>query len=147
MLSEYNSVSSSPLLSKNNKRYSMCKDKCVCFKTRNKPQTSSCCVWQRELVFDQISIASQCVFRNIKMKSYVAMIAHNLKALYSESAPKFPRNSEKFEKLQWERPWWSVFLMKFQVCSTFIRIKLYHLYFLDFISHVFPSGNMPQKSS
>ena len=34
------------------------------------------------------------------------MIAHNLKALYSEPAPKFSRNSEKIGKLQGERPKW-----------------------------------------
>ena len=34
------------------------------------------------------------------MKAYVAMIAPNLKALCSEAAPDFSRNSEKFGKLQ-----------------------------------------------
>ena len=37
------------------------------------------------------------------MKTYVAMMAHNLKVQYSELASKFSRNSEKFEKLQGER--------------------------------------------
>ena len=38
------------------------------------------------------------------MKAYVAMIAHILKALYSEPAPKFSRSSRKFKKLQGEHP-------------------------------------------
>ena len=39
------------------------------------------------------------------MKAYVAMMGENVKALCSEPAPKFSRNSEKFEKLQGECPW------------------------------------------
>ena len=39
----------------------------------------------------------------MKMKAYVAMIAYNLKALHSEPAQKFSRNSEKIEKLHGER--------------------------------------------
>ena len=57
------------------------------------------------IVFDQISkIRTQFVFNIIKTKANVLMIAHNLKVLYSERAPKFSRNSEKFGKLQGERP-------------------------------------------
>ena len=40
----------------------------------------------------------------MKMKAYAAIIAHTLSALYYETAPKFTRNSEKFGKLQGERP-------------------------------------------
>ena len=59
----------------------------------------SCYAWQRELVFDQLSkLCSQCFFKNLKMKAYVAMIAHNLKALDPDPAPKFSRNLEKFWK-------------------------------------------------
>ena len=38
------------------------------------------------------------------MKAYGAMIAHDLKALYSEPAPKFSRNSGKLGKVQGECP-------------------------------------------
>ena len=38
------------------------------------------------------------------MKAYVAMMAHNLKALYFKSTTRFSSNSEKFEKLQGQRP-------------------------------------------
>ena len=56
---------------------------------RVKPYASSCYVWQRALVFDHISkFRTRCAFKNLKMK------AHNPKALYSEPAPKFFRNSE-----------------------------------------------------
>ena len=35
------------------------------------------------------------MFKNVKMKAYIVMIAHNLKVLYSEPTPKFSRNLEK----------------------------------------------------
>ena len=38
------------------------------------------------------------------MKAYVAMIAHNLKTLCTEPAPKFSRNSKKIGQLQGGRP-------------------------------------------
>ena len=38
------------------------------------------------------------------IKPYVAIIAHNMKAVFSESAPKFSRNSEKFTKFRDEVP-------------------------------------------
>ena len=45
------------------------------------------------LFFDQISkFRTHWVRNNIKMKAYVAMIVHNLKALYSEPDPKFDKN-------------------------------------------------------
>lgn len=37
------------------------------------------------------------------MKAYVAMMANNLKALYSGSALKFSRNLEKLRKLRFKR--------------------------------------------
>ena len=46
------------------------------------------------------------------------MIAHSLKALYTETASKLSRNSQKFGKLQEERPKWKVFLIKLPVSST-----------------------------
>ena len=45
----------------------------------------------------------------------ITMKVHNLKALYPERARRFFRYSEKFAKLQGERPWWSTFLIKFQI--------------------------------
>ena len=84
-----------------------------------------------KLVFDKISkFCTQCVFKNIKMKVYNAMIAHNLKSLYSKPAPKFSWNLGKFEKFLGDCPWWSEFLIKLQVCSTLARIRKYHLYCL-----------------
>ena len=38
------------------------------------------------------------------MKAYIAMIAHNLKTLCTEPAPKFSRNSKKIGQLQGGRP-------------------------------------------
>ena len=43
-----------------------------------------------------LNFCTQCVFKSIKMKTYVALIAHNLKALYTEPASKFSNNLEKF---------------------------------------------------
>ena len=42
--------------------------------------------------------------KNIKVKAYIAMIAHNLKTLCTEPAPKFSRNSKKIGQLQRGRP-------------------------------------------
>ena len=48
------------------------------------------------------------------MKAYVAMIAHNLKGLYSEPAPKIFKKFEKIceTKLQGQHSWWNAFLIK-----------------------------------
>ena len=82
-----------------------------------------------ELVFDQISkLRTQSIFKNIKMTAHVEEIAHNLKTLYSESAPSFPGIQENSENRKGSVR--SAFLMKLQVCITFASIRLYHLYFL-----------------
>ena len=67
--------------------------------TRGKPQGLSYYVWPRESFFDQISRLS--THENIKTKAHVAMKAHGLKGLYSETAkkisrnPKIPKNCKK----------------------------------------------------
>ena len=49
------------------------------------------------LLFDQfLKLRTQCVFKNIKMK---AMIAHKLKALYLEPAPKVFQEPGKIRKI------------------------------------------------
>ena len=96
--------------------------------TRSKPKINS----NKKLIFVQISkFRTHCGFKNLKWKHppNITMKVHSLKVSNPEPADRFSRNLEKFWKLQRERPWWSSFLVKLQICNIFARISLNHLFF------------------
>ena len=64
----------------------------ILIEARGKPKAPCCYVWQRELVFDQISkFCTQWVFENIKNES----TSHN-DSIQPERLYTVNRNSEKF---------------------------------------------------
>ena len=53
--------------------------------TGGKPKPSSCYAWQRTLIFEKISkLCTSCIFKNIKMKTYVTIYSTQPEGLRRE---------------------------------------------------------------
>ena len=71
--------------------------------TKGKPQASSCQVYQKKLIFYQISkLRTQSAFKNIKVIAHSDYHNESTQAKRSIplTCPSFSRNSEKFWRLQ-----------------------------------------------